>query len=320
MGGLAGARQSAGVHLPAAVAASPAAEGAIAAARWPVPALDRAAAARYVRTRQTAAGGYSFYRTPEWGVEEPNARDTLAALECLRILGLEPPQSQLTAAWLRALQAPDGGYATLTIGWAALRALDVLGAPPERSATVWVEHVTEVLLGRAGPREWRAALAAALRLVELHGLEAIRLGGHQRDAVARLLSCARDSSGGWGAPGADLHTTWVAVRLAVLAGLPSRADAAVAAFVRGCEDAALGLRLAPHAGMTSARALCGGLELIGTLALVPRYPQAIVASVALLQRPDGGLAARHRGLSTLYDTWLGLRAAQLLQPAWEKPA
>jgi hypothetical protein len=284
----------------------------------PPSSLNLAGVGQYVASRHTPGGGYSYYRTPEWGLEEPNAPDTLAALECLRMLALEPPASERTARWLRALQTPDGGYATLTIGWAALRALDVLGAAPSHSPHAWLRRRGRLLLGRDRLREWRSALGDALRLAELARLTAVELDDHQRRDLVRLLQSARGRSGGWGAPGADLHTTWVAVRLASLAGVSRHPDAAVAAFLRGCEDEALGLRLAPGAGATSAEALCGGLELIRALGLLPTYPRQIAVSIALLQRSDGGLAARHRGIATLRDTWLGVRAAQLLQLTQEE--
>jgi hypothetical protein len=46
------------------------------------------------------------YRTPNWGPEEPA---TLAALESLRPLGVEPPQTERTQRFLRSLQDEDGG-------------------------------------------------------------------------------------------------------------------------------------------------------------------------------------------------------------------
>ncbi|MGB0094287.1 MAG: hypothetical protein WBP81_17380, partial [Solirubrobacteraceae bacterium] len=95
--------------------------------------LDRDAAGRYVLGRRTQEGGYCFYRTPEWGVDEPNAPDTLAAFESLRILGIAVPEPEATARWLRALQSVDGSYPTLTIGWAALSALGLLGFEPDHS-------------------------------------------------------------------------------------------------------------------------------------------------------------------------------------------
>jgi len=49
--------------------------------------------------RRTPEGGYCFYRTPEWGVEEPDARDTLAALKTLRLPG----------SMRRCLRRPRGG-------------------------------------------------------------------------------------------------------------------------------------------------------------------------------------------------------------------
>jgi hypothetical protein len=52
----------------------------------------------------TPHGGYCFYRTPEWGVEEPNAPDTLAALASLRIVGVDPPELETTVRRLRGLQ------------------------------------------------------------------------------------------------------------------------------------------------------------------------------------------------------------------------
>ena len=67
--------------------------------------IDREAAGRYVLSRRTAEGGYCFYRTPQWGVEEPNAPDTLAALGSLRLLGIAAPAPQATGRWVHALQS-----------------------------------------------------------------------------------------------------------------------------------------------------------------------------------------------------------------------
>jgi hypothetical protein len=148
-----------------------------------------------------------------------------------------------------------------------------------------------------------------LHLVELLALAGRDLGSDERDRLTRLLEAARDERGGWARPGADLETTAVAVRLIDLAGLPRAQGGAAAEVLRRCESEALGLVLSPRAGMTSAGALWGGVKLARAAGVVLRYPYAIAASLALLQRPDGGLGARHRAISTLRDTWLGLQAA-----------
>lgn len=286
------------------------------AARTPPPPqtpLDYDAVARYVLGRRTPTGGYCYYRTPGWGVEEPNAPDTLAALECLAILGIEPPGAEATGAWLRALQADDGGYATLTIGWAALRALALLEMAPSRSAQTWLERWTDRLLSWSGARRWRDALVDILHAVELLALGGHQLGFDRRRQLERLLEAAEDRHGGWARPGPDLESTAVAISLIDLADLPWDRWDAIAEFVRRCESQALGLALSPGVGMTSAGALWGGLQVARAAGISLRYRDAIASSLALPQRADGGLGARHWAISTLRDTWLGLQAARDLE-------
>jgi len=271
--------------------------------------LDRRAAARYVLSRRTPEGGFCYYRTPMWGVEEPNTPDTLAALESLLLLGVEPPEPAETGRWLKSLQYNDGGYPTLTIGWAALRALDLLGSSPSHSPVAWLTAWRQRLLKarRTAPQDWRAALEGVLHLAELGDLDA-----GQRADVADLLSVSADRHRGWARPGADIETTAVAVELANRAGSALQDPDGLIGFVRDCEDAALGVRLRPDSQMTTVGALWGGQELAKALGVLPRHPAAIAASLALLQRPNGGLGARHGAVTTLRDTWCGLRAARLL--------
>lgn len=278
--------------------------------------VDRGAAARYVLGRRTPDGGYSFYRTPSWGVEEPNAPDTLAALESLRVVGVDVPEPRETTGWLRSLQDHEGGFATLTIGWAALRALDVLRATPPLSPEGWLHRVVETVSRPDVERSWRGALVDALHLLEIDELAFV---GRPlaTSFVAGLLEAAREPDGGWARPGADLATTAVAMRLAHLAHLDAGEQDVAARYVQRCEDASLGLRLSPDAAATSAGALCGGLTILGSTGLSGRFLGAVARQLVLLQGSDGGFAARHRGLSTLQDTWRGLEAARLLEELLE---
>jgi hypothetical protein len=129
--------------------------------------IDHEAAGRYVLGRRTADGGYCFSRTPEWGVGESNAPEALVAFESLRLLGVPAPAPEATDRWSRALHAPDGGYPNLTGGWAAVRALDLLGTDPDRSPGGWLRSWLPVMLDSGRTRDWRAALVNALRLLEL---------------------------------------------------------------------------------------------------------------------------------------------------------
>ncbi len=278
--------------------------------------IDREAARRYVVGRRTVDGGYCFYRTPEWGVEEANALDTLAALESLRLLRAAVPAPAETARWLRRLQSADGGYATLTTGWGALRALDALGLGPDLSPTDWLRSWARVAFASSNDREWRGALLGALRLLELWQLAGLELDRNQRGALARLLAVAADGRAGrWARPGADLEATAVALRLIALGDLPSDIETASEEFLRSCEDEPLGLRLTTAAATTSVGALWGGVMIARTLGLPLRHPEAIGRSIGRLQGASGGLSARDRAIATLRDTWLGLHTACLLGQA-----
>lgn len=274
--------------------------------------LDRAAIARYVLGRRTPEGGYCFYRTPQWAVEEPNAPDTLAAVESLRLLGVDIPAARETGDWLRGLQDECGGYPTLTIGWAALRALDVLGVEPKFSPDQWLGGRLDALWVCDGPREWRAAITDAVHLCELTRLRHRALRGSERDSITALLNAARAADGGWASPGADLETTAMGLRLGRLVNPQWQPDPPLASFLGRCEDDLLGLRLAPGARSTSVGALWGGLALSHALGRRLHHLDAVEQQLVLLQRPDGGLGARHRAISALRATWLGLQAAALL--------
>jgi hypothetical protein len=280
---------------------------------WTAPGrLDRAAIGRYVLGRRTPEGGYCFYRTPQWAVEEPNAPDTLAALGSLELLGVDIPAPRQTGDWLRGLQGESGEYPTLTIGWAALRALDILAVEPRFSPDQWLRRRLEAFSGWDGARDWRAAIIDAVHLWELMRLRHSAFRGSERDSIAALLDAARAADGGWASPGAELETTAMGLRLAQLVNPHWHPDPPVATFLGCCEDEVLGLRLAPDARTTSAGALWGGLTLGHALHRRPRYLGAIAQQLTLLQRPDGGLGARHHAISALQATWLGLQAAALL--------
>jgi hypothetical protein len=282
--------------------------------------FDRAAIRRYVLGRRTPEGGYCFYRTPQWAVEEPNAPDTLAALESLKLLDADIPMPQQTGDWLRGLQDESGGYPTMMIGWAALRALDVLTMPPKLSPDQWLRSRLEAFCDRDGPRDWRAAIIDAMDLCELTRLRHKAIRGSARDSLAALLDAARAADGGWASPGADLETTAMGARLARRVNPHWHADPRLASFLGRCEDELLGLRLAPDAGTTSVGALWGGLALGHAVGWRPRDRGAIEQQLVLLQRPDGGLGARHRAISALQATWLGLETAALLNRLPEESA
>lgn len=275
--------------------------------------IDRAAALRYLYSRRCPQGGYSFYRTPAWGVEEPNAPDTFAALDALRLLGEPAAEDARSAAWLQGLQDADGSWPTLTIAADADAALDLLGTSPRYELSPWLHRQWALRLerGNASQRAWAGTLRSLLQLTRLARRHAPERLTKDRQAIARRLAQARDASGVWSIDGPDLYITAVALNLAHEAGLPVDTPP-VTAWWRRCEDSTLGLRPTPDAWLTTAGTLCGGLGIAVRLGLQPRHPDAIATQIRLLQHPSGGFGARHRALATLQDTRLALTAASRL--------
>ncbi len=276
--------------------------------------VNCAAARHYVLDRQCPQGGFSFYRTPEWGVEEPNALDTYAALASLRRLRTSPPNSGRIVDWLQDLQRTDGSWPSLPIAWAAIEALALLRRTPRSDSRAWLQDIwaSRVVAFAGGERDWRGTLGSLLQVVELlRRLDPDVLSGG-RDLLQTRFDCARTDGGAWATPGADLETTGIAWRLARRAGL--RVDrAALRAWWCRCEDPALGLRFAPHAWMTSVGALLGGLDVAQGLGVMPRYAGAICRQIGMLQHSGGGFGARHQALPSLWDTWQALCAVSRLQ-------
>lgn len=274
--------------------------------------LNRAAAGRYVLSRHDPGAGYSFYRVPEWGVEEPHAPDTFFALRCLNLLNLEIPEPTETATWLRSLQAAGGGYPSVPIGWGAMRALGELGLRPKWSSSTWVLEEWARAFARDGRRrrEWAGALRTARQLIEMRQFCGLEL---KADDVDALLTESMDPRGGWAAPGADLESTAVALQIADAIDERERYDEAAAVLLSRCGDKLLGFLVAPMSGSTSTGALWGGLTIVDVLKLTLHHGGAIARNLRSAQRVDGGVGRRSDAISTLHDTLVAIEADLLLE-------
>lgn len=126
--------------------------------------IDIEACYRYTLGCQTGEGGFCFYAYPQWGIEEPNTPDTLAAVAILGVLCRPVPNVKQCTTWLRAQQDSFGGYSTLVIGYATLKALQLLGAEPLRDPHRFL-HETAGVLRLADPsgRDLNGWVSSALR-------------------------------------------------------------------------------------------------------------------------------------------------------------
>ncbi|HEX5314985.1 MAG TPA: prenyltransferase/squalene oxidase repeat-containing protein [Gammaproteobacteria bacterium] len=276
--------------------------------------MDTAAALRYVRGRQTPAGGFSFYRS--WGVEEPSPADSFYALFSLAILGGEPLEHDACANWLQARQDAAGGFSSLAAGWQVLESLDLLGMPPERSAAPWLITRAGILFEavEAGSAEAPGELLAELaRFVDLwRSTGHLRLEPRQRMAIIASLERLRDARGAFPRDAPNLTDSATALRLIrALHLLPHRS---LLAFARSCEDPLYGFRPVPQGHSTRLEVVASGLDVCAAFGAEARYTDAIRETLAACQHDGGGFSPQPGALPTLRDTWLAMRILQRLAP------
>lgn len=155
--------------------------------------IDAGGCRRYIHSRQTPQGGFCFYRYPSWGVEEPNAPDTWAALASLALLDETPRHAQLITKWLREQQDGNGGFPTLIIAEAVLEALRLLDAMPvvepqdylSRQASRMASAYTDTM----DPAAWLGSVHRYVRLLRnsglpFHALEGQACTGNHDSAAA----------------------------------------------------------------------------------------------------------------------------------------
>ncbi len=277
----------------------------------PIRGLDREACRRYILEHQTPEGGFCFYAYHAWGVEEPNAPDTLSALAALRLLGFPTPRRKAVADWLKAQQHGDGGYATLVIAYGVLKALRLLGEAPLRDPAPYLRRLAHIHgLGDPRGRELAGWLHDALRLAELWRMYGLHLTGEMREGMAAALRRMQQEDGGYGSPGASLPDTAAAVELAASLGLSP--DGRALDYVRRCEAPPYGFNITPHASSSSLECHHGGLRVLCRFRRLPRHGDLIQAYILACQAPRGGFGRMPDAVPRLEDTQRGLEALSIL--------
>jgi hypothetical protein len=270
--------------------------------------IDADACYEYIVGRQTLDAGFCFYSYHDWGVEEPNAPDTYAAVASLGLLDRPVPRRAAVADWLKAEQDPDGGFRTLTIAHATLKALRLLGEAPLRDPSPFLEEIARTY-GLTDPtgREPSGWLSNALRCVELWRDHGLALTEPIRARVAAALERLRGKNGGYGKPGTSLADTANAVALAEALGLP--VDPGALAYTRRCEGAPYGFNITPRAVSSGLETHHAGLQVLRRFGAAPRDPALVRQYVAGCQTSRGGFGRVPGAVPRLDDT---LRALQIL--------
>lgn len=271
--------------------------------------IDLGACYRYTLSRQTRAGGFSFYTHPEWGVDEPNAPDTCAAVEIIAALGEAMPDVSSCIAWLQAQQADSGDFPTWTIGHAVLKALRHLGAKPERDPQPNLLGYANRLRVSA-PKAQPGWLLQAARCVELFRILDLELPCAFRETIPGTLTSLRHADGGYGATGGNLPESALALELSLEVDAPVHPE--LLSFARQCEGPPHGFNIAPHSACSALETQLAGLQILQHFAMRPRRPGEIESYVAACQMATGGFGRAPGATECLDDSLHALQILALL--------
>jgi len=266
---------------------------------------------QYVLSRQTPEGGFCFYRYLPWGIEEPNAKDSYAAVSILKLLGRTVPHVEKCTEWLLAQQESDGGYPTLVIGHAVLKALRIIGAEPLHDPRPFLHKIMQNQ-GFTDPTglEVSGWLTNALRCVELCREFAIAISERTSGEMEGWLGRLWGEDGGVGTPGPNLLDTDSAVELTV--GLALSAPHQALNYVRRCEDLPFGFNLTPNSTACSLEVQRAGLKVLDYFHASPRQPSLIRSYAADCQTELGGFGRTPGAIAGLSESLCAMEILSML--------
>ena len=268
--------------------------------------LLEAAAAAYLRSRQSPAGGFCFYR---WrGLDEPNLFDTWHALAALRLLGAEVPRAGQTARFLA--QFPAAGADQL---YYLSFSLDLLGRS-ERLGEERLELIRALkprLPPTAGGPDTTAWLQSTRRLLRLKSRFACISGW---EALPAFLDQLRNGAGYGDGP--NLIDTCLCLAIGAGLGIAPR-DRAARDFVDSLQMPGCGFALTLDSRVANLEVLYAGTLCCGMLGLPLRHRADALRFVAACQTARGGFA---RAPGALADIEMTHRALQVMRAAEQIPA
>lgn len=242
---------------------------------------------QFVLSRQTQDGAFCYYLDRPWGVEEPNAKDTYAAVAILKMLGRPVPHAAKCTRWLLAQQELGGSYSTLVIGHAVLRALRIIGVEPLHDPRPFIRTITHAqsFTDPAG-LEFSGWLANAVRSAELcHDFD-VTINEEMREKMQAWLGQYWCEDGGLGSPRSNLLDTGLAAELSVSLRLPVHPQALD--YARRCESSPFGFNLTPNCATSSLEIQRAGLQILACFDACPANPSVIRGYAASCQTALGG--------------------------------
>lgn len=256
------------------------------------------AAIAFLRTLQTASGGFVTIQPPAGTAAQPSLRTTRTALRCFRLLGSPPANREAVIRYLNACYDRDsGGFS------------DRPGAPPDAVSTA----VGLMILGEL-KLSVEPYVEAGLKFMndKTEGFEQIRmvataledLGRRvpQAEHWLRVIDQARNADGSYGRDSGKARTTALRVVAQLRLGGKPESNAAVLRVLRDGqrEDGGFG---GDQAGGSDLEACYRIVRLFARLNALPDRPEQLRAFIASCRNTDGGYSIQPREPSSLHGTY-----------------
>lgn len=238
-------------------------------------ALDKARA--YLLSRQSASGGFCFYRGA--GVDEPNPFDTWHAVAALKLFGLQPaaPDTVADCVARAELQAQPYGL------YYRVRTLQALGHtdPASESVREAVAGLSLPMMSTSCPFGGMERLRLILALKRHFGL------AYPAQDIGHSLMQLEHRDGGFGTPPNLLDTR---IALSILALCDGQGTASARAFVTNLETPGFGFRLTANSLSPTLETICAGIACCRRLNLTVTYAQDALHFILGCQGRNGGFA------------------------------
>ena len=291
-----------------------------------------AQAAAYIRTRQSPAGGFCFYRYG--GIDEPNLGDTYYAVAALRLFGIEVPNARKTATF--AAQARIFG---LTYLYFCCFTLDHLGLASRISEETLAAIRSLAITVPAGASSidtsgWLESMRKTIRLQRRFAPQAPagpawheRLAGEPGSVSPKDPSDGRYTQlaqfmaellkrGGLGVL-SNLWDTCLALSVGALLELHLPED--MIAFVESLQQPPVGFLMTARSAMASLDVAYAGARSCEILGLAVRHRQEVINFTLSCQSTNGGFAHAPQALPNLEFTYRGLQTLAILVPELRQP-
>ena len=256
-----------------------------------------AKARAYLRSRQSAEGGFCFYRYED--VDEPNLRDTYHGVLALKLLAEPVPDLDKLLRFLDGARLFGLGY----LYWYAFT-LDLIGLASRIDAQrmAWIRGLdVELLLEGARPGERRAWLEDTRRKVRLKTRFA------QPWTSERLMEClpAQRTEGGYG----DRPNLWDTLSsLTILDCLGCRKEMqASVPFVERMQVLPFGFSLTEGSRMPNLEVVRAGCRCCALLGLPIRHRIEVLELAVACQTADGGFSRTPTALPNIDLTYQALQ-------------